>query len=95
VTIAKPVETPKHLYITIKRTGDLEGDSKLLEEVYHILTRYRGKDKFTIYLESESQSVVLEFPEAWTNYCPELEEELLNLLGPGALTVQTHAHRES
>lgn len=84
VTLIKPVETPKHLHVTIKRTGNPEADSELLERVYHLLTRYQGKDRFTIYLED----YILEFPEAQTRYCPELEEKLLSLLGPGAVIVE-------
>ncbi len=83
VTLIKPVETPKHLHITIRRTGDPDADSELLEKVYSLLTRYKGNDRFTIYLEN----YVLEFPEAQTRHCPELEEELLSLLGPGAIRV--------
>ncbi len=85
VTLKKPIEPPKHLCITIQRTGNPEADSELLEKVYNVLTRYQGRDKFTIYLEN----YVLEFPEVQTHYCPELEEELLSLLGPGAVRVET------
>ena len=91
VTIIKPAETSRHLHVTIKRTGNPEADSKLLEKVYNTLTSYQGKDKFTIYLEYGDGMpcpYVLEFPEARTRYCPELEEELLALLGPGAIRVE-------
>lgn len=91
VTIIKPAENPRHLHVTIKRTGNPEADSELLEKVYSILTSYRGKDKFTIYLEYDNGMpcpYILEFPEAQTRYCPELEEELLALLGPGAIKVE-------
>ncbi len=83
IMLIKPPETSRHLHITINRTGDPAADSELLEKVYNLLTRYRGGDKFTIYFEN----YVLEFPEAQTRYCPELEEELLSLLGPGAIRV--------
>jgi len=78
---------PLHLHITLTRSGDQEGDIKLLGQVHDLLQRYKGEDRFSLYLADERKRVQLDFPNDSTGYCLELEQALVQMLGAG--TVRT------
>ncbi|RLC79176.1 MAG: DNA polymerase III subunit alpha, partial [Chloroflexi bacterium] len=77
----------KHIHITLRRTGDEEADVRRLGEIYHLLTSYKGNDRFTFYVTVGEERFALEFPNVRTKYCEELEQKLINLLGEGAIKV--------
>lgn len=94
LVISRPVDEdkyrparPRHLHITIPRTGEQQQDSERLAKVHSLLESYEGNDHFSLYLVSEERRVQLDFPNATTGYCPALEEALIELLGPGAIRV--------
>ena len=79
---------PRHLHITIRRTGEQERDSERLGQVHNLLQSYEGDDHFSLYLVSDGRRVQLDFPNATTAYCPALEEALIEMLGAGAIRVE-------
>ncbi len=78
---------PRHLHITVNRTGKQERDSKCLGKVHSLLQSHEGDDRFSLYLVSNGRRVQLDFPNATTGYCPAIEEALTEMLGPGAIRV--------
>jgi len=79
---------PRHLHITIPRTGEQHLDSERLAKVHSLLQSFEGNDRFSFYLISNGKQVQLDFPNATTGYCPALEEALTEILGPGAIRVE-------
>lgn len=80
---------PVHLHITIPRSDDLEQIIQRLGQVYDLLRRYPGQDRFSLYVENGSQGrIQLSFPNDTTGHCVELEQELRALLGAGTLRVE-------
>ena len=93
--ISRPVDEekhrpsrPRHLHITIPRTGEQEQDIERLGQVHSLLRSYEGDDHFSLYLVSDEKRVQLEFPNATTSYCPALEEALIEMLGQEAIRVE-------
>jgi len=93
--ISRPVDEekyrpsrPRHLHITIPRTGEQEQDIERLGKVHSLLRSYEGDDRFSLYLVNDENRVQLEFPNATTSYCPALEEALVEILGAGAMRVE-------
>jgi len=92
--ISRPVDEdkylparPRHLHITIPRTGDQQQDRERLARVHSLLQSYEGSDHFSLYLVSDERQVQLDFPNATTRYCPAMEEALSEILGAGAIRV--------
>lgn len=79
---------PRHLRITIRRTGEQGRDSERLGQVHSLLQSYEGDDRFSLYLVSDGRRVQLDFPNATTGYCPALKEALAKMLGAGAIGVE-------
>ena len=93
--ISRPVDEekyrpgrPRHLHITIPRTGEQEQDIERLGQVHSLLRSYEGDDHFSFYLVNDENRVQLEFPNATTDYCPALEKALIGILGAGAIRVE-------
>jgi hypothetical protein len=76
------------LHITLTRSGDTAADTKRLQAVKDVLQRYPGQDHFSLYLQNGQDQVTLRVPQATTRYCPELEQELAAILGPGKVRVE-------
>jgi DNA polymerase-3 subunit alpha len=88
VTVSRPVDedkyraqTPRHLRITIARSGDHEQDKNLLAQVHELLVGYEGEDRFSLYVPDGVRSIQLDFPNDTTRYCPELEAALSGMPG--------------
>jgi len=81
------VPVPKHLHITIRRTGVQEHDIRLVNQVHEMLHRFKGQDRFSLYLADERRRIQLDFPNDTTSSCRTLGRELTALLGQGALRI--------
>lgn len=76
----------RELVITIQRSGDHELDVKQLRLLHELLTEFHGANTFKFHLVGGPQNngnLELAFPNDRTRYCPELERELVSILGPG------------
>jgi DNA polymerase-3 subunit alpha len=84
---AQPARQPaqRHLYISIQRTGNQEQDKRQVGEVYSLLERYPGDDRFTFFVLNGNQQVQIDFPNATTSYTYELVQSLRAMLGRDAL----------
>ena len=54
-------------------------------EVYSLLERYPGDDRFTFFVLNGNQQVQIDFPNATTSYTYELVQSLRAMLGRDAL----------
>lgn len=84
---AGPRRVPRHLQITIHRSGDHERDRQRVNQIYRMLQQHQGQDQFTFYLVDRERQVVVDFPNATTRYDLDLERSLQALLGRDALQV--------
>jgi hypothetical protein len=58
-----------------------------LRLVAKVISRYPGEDWFTIYIANGASKVRVHVPDARIRYCPELDRELIGILGAGSITV--------
>jgi DNA polymerase-3 subunit alpha len=78
---------PRHLQITIRRSGNQEQDKRRIGQVYGMLQQHRGQDQFTFVLVDGKRRVEIDFPNATTSYSYELAQSLRAMLGGDALRV--------
>lgn len=76
-----PRTGPMAIYVTLKRTQNLEQDKQRLRQVIECLRSRPGTDRFFIEVENPKERYRLSFPNDTTQYCPELMEELNRLVG--------------
>jgi DNA polymerase III subunit alpha len=74
----------KHLMIDVPASDDFENDKVLIERVYMLLLTYKGEDTFTLCYPNGNKRLKLHFPKTKTCLCPELEQQLAQLLGDGS-----------
>jgi DNA polymerase-3 subunit alpha len=90
--VSAPVAAPQgqvHLHISIPRSQDLEQVTRQLGQVYDLLQRYQGQDRFSLYVENGGQGqVLIDFPNDTTGHCNEMEQELRALIGAGTVRVE-------
>jgi DNA polymerase-3 subunit alpha len=87
----QPNQAPKrhHLRITVPRFGDTETCRRRLERLRDLLVRYPGSDGFELRVANHIGIIkIADVPNAYTGYCPELDESIRKLLGADALAVQ-------
>jgi len=73
---------PKEYWVDVylQRTGDDDRDRRTLGRVHGLLTSYPGNDRFTIIIEGGEYPMVIEFPNHSTYACPELWQDLMQVL---------------
>ena len=79
---------PRMLTLHLRSTGDRERDARRMRRVHGLLTSYPGRDHFVFHVYEASRRYHLEFPNSTTGFCPELQRELMLLLGEGAVQVE-------
>lgn len=86
---APPQPGPRHLHITIPRSADLEGVIQRLGQVYEVLQRHPGKDRFSLYVENGGRGrVQIDFPNNSTQHSLALEQELRAMLGASTIRIE-------
>jgi DNA polymerase III alpha subunit len=78
-----------HLQITVNRTGDSIRDRQRLRFVYDLVTSYAGQDTFSLFIPNGQRRLELDFPNATTRHCVELQQKLAEMLGAAAIRVET------
>jgi DNA polymerase-3 subunit alpha len=77
-----------HLQITVNRTGNSERDRQQLRSVYELVTSFQGQDTFSLFIPNGQRRLQLDFPNATTRHCVELQQKLTELLGAIAVRAQ-------
>jgi DNA polymerase III subunit alpha len=76
-----------YVHISLPRRTDREQALRESRRVGEVLSRYPGEDRFTLYVPNGTKMVRVNVPDAHTRYCKELDQELSEILGAGAVTV--------
>ncbi|MDO8749705.1 MAG: DNA polymerase III subunit alpha, partial [Dehalococcoidia bacterium] len=80
--------TPRRtVVINLADTGNAEEDTYRLRSAMQLLLEFPGQDAVQLELLSNGQTTRLEMPLVSTQFCPELEERVAALIGPGRLRV--------
>ncbi|MCH8109162.1 MAG: DNA polymerase III subunit alpha, partial [Chloroflexi bacterium] len=73
--------TPQRLSLRIRETDTPTKDNYLLEDVKRLLLEFRGEDEVNLQIVSDGRIITLEWPLVRVNVCPQLEEQLREILG--------------
>jgi DNA polymerase-3 subunit alpha len=77
-----------HIQITVSRTGNSERDRQRLRSIYDLITSYQGEDTFSLFIPNDQGRLQLDFPNATTRHCVELQQQLSTMLGATAVHVE-------
>jgi DNA polymerase-3 subunit alpha len=78
----------RRLVITLAQTSDEEGDRARLHQLLRIIGEYPGQDRVRLVIDSGGDVTRLDLPPITTNYCPELHQQLLGMVGEWGLKVE-------
>jgi DNA polymerase-3 subunit alpha len=82
------VGSPPHVQVTMHATGHPDQDRQQVRTVHDLLTSFEGEDTFSFVVTNERGSIHLDFPNATTRNCVELQQKLIHLLGAAAVRVE-------
>jgi len=74
--------------INISQTSDEEQDLAYLQELVAILKEFPGQDEIKLSITNEERVTTLKLTHT-TNYCPELHQRLVELVGEGRFRLET------
>jgi DNA polymerase-3 subunit alpha len=89
ITPATPVES-RRLVINLAQTSDAESDIAYLNKLINILKDFPGQDEVSLQVTNEDKVFKLKLPNLTTNYCPELHQRLVELVGEEGLRLESH-----
>jgi hypothetical protein len=82
-----PQRAQQWVMVYFQRSGDPDKDRRKLRRIHGILTKYPGKDRFSIVVEGKGQSFTMEFPNHTTAFCDDLMTDLLSVVGENNVQV--------
>ncbi len=82
-----PAET-RRLLISVRQTTDADNDAAYLHRLIDILKEFPGQDEVSLCISNEEKVTNLKLPNA-SNYCPELHQRLVELVGEDGLKVES------
>jgi DNA polymerase-3 subunit alpha len=85
----------RRLIIRLSQTNDKEADRDRLHKVTDILRSFTGNDEVRLQLTINGKIKNLRFFDVHTNYCPELHQRLVALVGEAGLRLETTYLKES
>lgn len=84
-----PVKS-RRLVISISQTSDEETDTAYLHKLIEALRVFPGDDEVNLCVTNEQKVFNLKLANIYIDYCPELHQRLLELVGEGGLRVETN-----
>jgi len=87
ITATAPVES-RRLVISLAQTSDAESDIAYLNKLINILKDFPGQDEVSLQVTNEEKVFNLRLPNLTTNYCPELHQRLVELVGEDSLRLE-------
>jgi DNA polymerase-3 subunit alpha len=85
---AAKIEGPRLILLYLRESGDRARDTRRLRILYGLLTSYPGTDHFAFHISEAERTYRLEFPTNTTSWTPELERQVLHLVGAGCVEIQ-------
>jgi DNA polymerase-3 subunit alpha len=89
VTASIEPEKRRRLVINISQTSDEDGDIARLNRIIAALKVFPGRDEVQLNIVNGSEATSLRLANIHTNYCPDLEHRLVELVGEGGFRVET------
>jgi DNA polymerase-3 subunit alpha len=87
--IVRSTPGPRVVRVTLTRSAEVERDVQTLRQIHALLAECEGQDHFRIRVVNGTGKVQeLVFPNTTTRYTPELERELIALVGREAVWVE-------
>ncbi len=83
-----PPPERRRLTIHIKQTTDAPGDISRLNKIIAALRTYTGRDEVRLNILNGGAAIPLKLPSIYTGYCPELRQQLVELIGEDGLSVE-------
>jgi DNA polymerase-3 subunit alpha len=90
VAEAAPLVKGRRLVISLCQTQDEETDIASLHKLIEALMGFPGDDEVSLCLVNEQKGFNLKLSNVYTNYCPELHQRLVELVGEGGLRVEAN-----
>jgi hypothetical protein len=82
-----PVKS-RRLVVTITQTGDEASDVAYLQKLIDTLKDFPGQDEVNLRVVSEGKVIKLKLSNMSANYCPELHQRLVELVGEEGIGVE-------
>jgi DNA polymerase-3 subunit alpha len=82
------IDGPRLILLYIRESGNRARDTRRLRILYGLLTSYPGTDHFAFHISEAERTYRLEFPTNTTSWTPELERQILHLVGAGCVEIQ-------
>jgi DNA polymerase-3 subunit alpha len=89
IAYTAPVKS-RRLVISISQTSDEESDIVYLHKLIDTLRGFPGQDEVSLCVTNEQRVFNLKLSNIYTNYCPELHQRLVELVGEEGLKVETN-----
>ena len=83
-----PAES-RQLVISISQTSDKDSDIAYLHKLIDILKDFPGRDEVSLCVANEEKVINLKLSNIRTDYCPELHQRLVELVGEDGLRLET------
>ena len=87
IAYTAPVKS-RRLVISISQTSDEESDIAYLHKLIDTLRGFPGQDEVSLCVTNEERVFNLKLSNIYTNYCPELHQRLVELVGEEGLKVE-------
>ncbi|MCK4368334.1 MAG: DNA polymerase III subunit alpha [Dehalococcoidales bacterium] len=78
----------RRLTISISQTADAENDIAYLNKLVDTLRGFPGEDEVNLCVTNEEKIINLKLSNIYTNYCPELHQRLVELVGEEGLKME-------
>ena len=82
-----PIQS-RRLVISITQTSDEESDIAYLHKLIDTLKHFPGQDEIILHITNEEKVINLKLSNIHTNYCPELHQRLVELVGEDGLRLE-------
>jgi len=81
----------RRLVISITQTTDEASDIAYLDKLANTLRDFPGQDEVSLCVTNEDKVINLKLSNIYTNYCPELHQRLVELVGEDGLRLEPNA----
>jgi len=89
IAYAEPVKS-RRLIISMTQTVSIEDDVACLNKLVDTLRVFPGEDEVKLCIVNGDKVVNLKLSNIYTDYCPELRQRLVELVGEGGLRMETN-----
>ena len=82
----------RQLVISISQTSDEAHDTAYLQRLIDTIKEFNGEDEVSLRVANEEKVINLKLSNIYTNYCPELHQRLVELVGENGIRVESTGH---